>query len=80
VQWCWRSLDPRFTKKVKHGGRKVIVCGLITPRGLGRLMCIEGNLDKHLYYEILQDDFLGTLDDLNLDLNNYYFQQDNPIY
>jgi hypothetical protein len=52
---------------------------MITPHGLGRLVRIEGIMDKHLYCEILQDDLLGTLDDLELDMRDYYFQQDNDL-
>ncbi|CAK5267780.1 unnamed protein product [Mycena citricolor] len=82
IEWCWRKpserLDPRFTKKrVKHGGGKITVWGMITPHGLGRLVRIDGNLNKELYREILKDDLLGTLDDLDLDPRDYIFQQDN---
>jgi hypothetical protein len=52
---------------------------MITPHGLGRLVCIKGNMHKELYREILQDNFLGTMDDLELDMHNYYFQQDNDL-
>jgi hypothetical protein len=82
VEWCWRKpnerLDPRFTKKtVKGGGGKVTVWGMITPHGLGRLVRIWGNMDKFLYREILEEDLLGSMDDLDLDIRDYYFQQDN---
>jgi len=82
MEWCWRKpgerLDPRFTKKkVKHGGGKVTVWGMITAQGVGRIVRIEGNLNKELYCEILQDDVLGSYHDLHLDYRDYYFQQDN---
>lgn len=82
MEWCWRKpgerLDPRFTKKkVKHGGGKVTVWGMITAQGVGRLVQIEGNLNKELYRDILQDDVLGSYSDLGLDYHAYYFQQDN---
>jgi hypothetical protein len=82
VQWCWRKpgerLDPRYTKKnMKHGGGKVTVWGMVTPYGLGRLVRIEGNMDRFLYRDILEEDFLGSMDDLNLDPRDYYFQQDS---
>jgi hypothetical protein len=82
MEWCWRRpgerLDPRFTKKkVKHGGGKVTVWGMITAYGVGHIVRIEGNLNKDLYCEILQDDVLGTFHDLHLDFHDYYFQQDN---
>jgi hypothetical protein len=52
---------------------------MITPHGLGRLVRIEGNLNAELYCQILEEDLLGSLDDLDLDLDrrDYYFQQDN---
>ena len=82
IEWCWRKpgeqLDPRFTKKkVKHGGGKVTVWGMITAQGVGHIVHIEGNLNKKLYCEILQDDVLGSYHDLQLDYHDYYFQQDN---
>jgi hypothetical protein len=81
-EWCWRKpgerFDPRFTKKrVKHGGGKVTVWGMITPHGVGRLVRIEGNLTADLYRDILQEDVLGSFSDLGLDPNDFYFQQDN---
>lgn len=80
--WCWRRkgerLDPKYTKKkVKHGGGKVVVWGMITPHGVGHLVRIYGNLNSTLYREILEDDALGTFSDLELDPKDYYFQQDN---
>ena len=82
IEWCWRKpgqrLDPRFTKKkLKHGGGKVTVWGLITPFGVGHIVRIEGNLNKELYTEILEDDLLGSFRDLGLDYGDFYFQQDN---
>jgi hypothetical protein len=50
---------------------------MITPHGLGWLVRIEGNMHKELYRGVLQDDFLSTMNDLELDVHNYYFQQDN---
>jgi hypothetical protein len=50
---------------------------MITAHGVGRLVRIEGNLNASLYREILQDDALGTFRDLDLDLRDHYFQQDN---
>jgi hypothetical protein len=82
IKWCWRKpgqrLDPRFTKKkLKHGGGKVTVWGMITAFGVGRIVRIEGNLNKELYTEILEDDVLGSFRDLGLNYHDFYFQQDN---
>lgn len=82
IEWCWRRpgerLDPRFTKKkVKHSGGKVTVWGMITAQGVGRIVRIEGNLNKELYREILEDDVLGTYCELSMEPRQFYFQQDN---
>ena len=82
IEWCWRKpgewLDPWFTKKkVKPSGGKVTVWGMITAQGVVHIVRIEGNLNKELYCEILQDDVLGSYHDLQLDYHDYYFQQDN---
>ncbi|KAF8642965.1 hypothetical protein AX16_009295 [Volvariella volvacea WC 439] len=65
------------TKKVKHGGGHVMVWGCITSSGLGRLVRIEGNMNRFLYVEILDDDLLGSLKDLKIKKKDIYFQQDN---
>jgi hypothetical protein len=54
-----------------------MVWGMITPHRLGQLVRIEGNMHKELYRKILQDNFLDTMDNLELDVHDYYFQQDN---
>jgi hypothetical protein len=82
MDWCWREkgehLDPRFTKKaVKHGGGKVTVWGIITPNGPGWLGRIFGNMDAVLYHQILDEDLLRTLHDLDIDIRQHWFQQDN---
>src|SRR6202012_1419647 len=68
VQYCHRydgdAMNPLFTQKeVKHGGGKVTVWGCITWKGVGRLHCIVGNMDKHQYVEILETSLLGSLRD-----------------
>jgi hypothetical protein len=75
-------LDPRFTKKkVKHGSGKVTVWGMITYWGVGRLVQIKGNMDKFLYHDILEDDTLGSFEDLRLNYKHFDFIRDNnPKY
>jgi len=82
IEWCWRRpgecLDPWFTKKkVKHSGGKVTVWGMITAQGVGWIIQIEGNLNKELYREILEDNVLGTYHELSMEPHQFYFQQDN---
>ena len=41
------------------------------------IVCIEGNMNKELYTEILEDDVLGSFHDLGLNYHHFYFQHDN---
>ena len=82
VQWCyrrpWEAYDPRFVKKVvKHGGGSVMVWGMITPEGVGRLHRIDGTMDAVMYTEILSKSLLGTLKDRKIKKKDILFQQDN---
>jgi hypothetical protein len=59
-----QALDPCFTKKtINHRGGNVLVWGCITGEGMGRLHCIEGNMNGPGYVDILQQSLLGTLKD-----------------
>ncbi|QRV98486.1 DDE superfamily endonuclease [Ceratobasidium sp. AG-Ba] len=72
------GLDPLNTKKfVKHGGGSIMVWGVITAAGVGRLYRIEGTLTGARYTEILQDAYLGTLKDQRRRPQSIIFQQDN---
>jgi hypothetical protein len=62
---------------VKHRGGKVMIWGMIMARGVGRIVRIEGNLNKELYHDILQDDVLGTYHEHRMNPCSFYFQQDN---
>ena len=82
LQYCWRrrgeALDPRYTKKkVKHGGGKVMVWGCITAYGVGWLYRIDGKMDSKKYISILQDAYLGTLEDLHTNRQSIILQADN---
>jgi hypothetical protein len=46
-------------------------------REVGRIVRIEGNLNKELYRDILQDDVLGTYREHHMNRRSFYFQQDN---
>jgi hypothetical protein len=45
----------------------------MTAKGIGNLCKIDGRLDAALYCQILEEDFLGTLEYYDLDLNNVIF-------
>ena len=81
-RWCWRKpgeeFDERYVRKeVKHGGGNVMVWACITANGLGRIVRIEGTMDGPLYTQILNEDLIGTLNDLEINKKDIYFQQDN---
>jgi len=54
-----------------------MVWGCFTKYGIGNLCHIEGKLNGEGYRKILTDDFIGTLNKFNLDINDIVFQQDN---
>jgi hypothetical protein len=56
-----------------------MVWGCIIAQGLGQICHIEGNIDTKLYVEILNDNVLGTLNDLEINKKEVYFQQDNEL-
>lgn len=81
-QWCWRApgqrLDPRCVKKkVKHGGGNIMVWGVITPYGVGRLHRIDDKMNATVYVQVLEESLLGTLKDHRINKKNIYFQEDN---
>jgi len=82
LQYCWRkggqALDPFYTEKqVKHGGGKVMVWGCITASGVGRLCQVDGQMNSAKYISILQEGYLGTLEDLHASQHDFTLQSDN---
>jgi len=49
----------------------------MTAEGIGYLCKIDGGLDAELYCQILEEDFLGTLEYYNLNIEDVVFQHDN---
>lgn len=85
-QWAWirdgESLQNRHVKlTVKHGGGSIMLWSAITYAGVGWMCKIDGNMDKTLYKEILQDDLENTLEftreKLGFRRDQMIFQQDN---
>lgn len=77
----WRkpntALDPKnIIPTVKHGGGNVIVWGAIPSSGVGRLVFVEGNMDRYQYKNILEQNLKASVDSLGLG-NQWIFQQDN---
>jgi hypothetical protein len=64
-------------KTVKHEGGSIIVWSYISWKGLGKLYYIDEKMDRSMYCQILEDAFLGSLQDLGLHQSNILFQQNN---
>lgn len=84
--WAWirsgESLQPKHVKlTVKHGGGSIMLWSAITAVGTGWMCKIDGNMDKTLYKEILQDELDKTIEDacgkLGLKRHQMIFQHDN---
>lgn len=85
-QWAWirsgEQLQNHHVKlTVKHGGGSIMLWSAITYAGVGWMCKIDGNMDKTLYKEILQDELEQTIDftmeKLGLRRDQVIFQQDN---
>ena len=76
-----QALDDRFIKKnIKHGAGNLMVWGMITSKGMGRLHRIDGIMCGLDYVKILEKQFLGSLKDLKIRCTGkegLIFQQDN---
>ncbi len=80
--WTWyrdgESLQPRsVSQTTKHGGGRIMLWGCITALGVGYLCEIEGNMDQHLYKEILDNELSKTFYYYELDREKCIFQHDN---
>ncbi|KAJ1300832.1 hypothetical protein OPQ81_002472 [Rhizoctonia solani] len=61
----------------KHGGGHIMVWACIGWHGPGYMCKIDGNLNKELYVEILDDEFKQTLEYYGLDMEEVILMQDN---
>ncbi|KAG1617459.1 hypothetical protein G6F44_013053 [Rhizopus delemar] len=69
--WAWirsrESLKSHHVKMtVKHGGGSIMLWSAITYAGVGWMCKINGNMDKALYKEILEDELERTTE-FNID-------------
>ena len=81
-KWCWKkpgsSLQPNHVKPtIKHGGGSMMVWGCMTAQGVGNLVKIEATMDSKLYFQILEEDLLDSLEYHGLDPQEIIFQHDN---
>jgi transposase len=84
--WAWirdgETLSPKHVKvTVKHGGGSIMLWSALTYVGTGWMCKIDGNMDKTLYKEILEDEQSQTIDfvcrKLSLQRDQVVFQHDN---
>ena len=54
-----------------------MIWGCFLVFGAGNLIKIEGNMDAQLYVDILNEDFLGSLERYCIDRSEVVFQHDN---
>lgn len=72
-----RALDKEnLFGTVKHGGGHVVVWGCMAASGVGRLVFVEGNMDKNQYLRILQENLKQSASHLGL-RDHFRFYQDN---
>ena len=65
----WQRPDEEYKDKcvmptVKHSGGNNMVWGCISAAGVGELHFVEGNMNSNLYYEILQQSMIPSLQKL----------------
>lgn len=70
-------LSQNVDKRVKFGGGSLMVWGVISWHGVGRLHCIDGHMNAELYCVILEESLLGSLADKSVAQDDFIFQRDN---
>jgi len=66
VSSVWRQPSEEYNDKcvlptVKHGGGSVMVWGCMSAAGTGELQFIEGNLNANMYFDILKQSMVPSL-------------------
>ena len=69
--------DRTTTTTVKHGGGNITVWGCMSWDGDGVLSEVEGNMDRFQYVDILSQGIPESREKLDLDGEEFLFQQDN---
>lgn len=77
----WRkknaALEPKnVVPTVKHGGGNVMAWGAMAASGVGRLVFIDGIMDRYYYKQLLEHNLQPSVDMLGLG-QSWIFQQDN---
>jgi hypothetical protein len=81
-EWVWKKPNDVLTaqhvqRTVKFSGGSLMLWDCMTAQDVGYASRINGRMDAQLYAEILDDEFLKTLRDYELDVDEIVFQQDN---
>lgn len=71
------NLPRNIRPKVKHGGGKVNVWGVISYNGVGELHRVNGNLDGPQLVRIMEDSLLRSFDAQNIDPEDAPLAMDN---
>jgi hypothetical protein len=58
----WRK--PGNIHTVKHGGGSIMLCGCFSAAGTGRLVRIQGKMNREKYREILDENLLQSAQNL----------------
>lgn len=77
----WRKpnseLEPQnMMGTVKHGGGSVLVWGCMAASGVGKLVFIDGIMDRFVYLDILKNNLHESAENLGIG-ESFVFQQDN---
>ena len=72
--YVWR--EPGTIPMVKHGGGSIMLWGCFLVAGTGRLVRIEGKMNRAKYREIIDENLLQSPQDLRLGWR-FTFQQEN---
>ena len=70
-------LDHHVIPTVKFGGGSVMVWGVITYYGAGKLLFINSSMNSELYVAILELGYAGTLEMHGFDFSSSILQQEN---
>jgi DDE superfamily endonuclease len=81
-EWAWKQPGSAIREHhvkgtVKFGGGSLMMWGCMTAQGVGYACRINGRMDAQLYTNILDDEFLKTLEWHELEIDKIIFQQDN---